>query len=632
MRVWRYLRGPMFRGVWAGLACAALAALVGRSNFAHGLDDWLFDSCFVNRDALFGENPDPGPVVIIGLYEKDYDDLAKPFVFISPELAQVVTHARKSGATAVGIDLIIPNSLSINHKEFFKEVGNPTTFGRAVRAVDKVVLPVSIPGSAPPIWPVEQWLLKYRNPDYRDPLGRDIASLDMAQDGDRFVRNAAMFVEDENHEVFPSLPLALAAWAENVPYRWDRETKTAWLGDERIPLGRFQRMAINWAGKPGTFPTIPFTEVLAAARENRPMPILDGKVVIVGSTARDTQDFHPTPYSNPYASFLTGDTSLSMPGPEIHAHVAATLLKRKFVTTPWWLHPWPWLVVFGCGLGWVLARLTSLPGLLLAVLFAVAWLAFATLGLAFGNWRTDLSSTLMLGGIVYTAMFANRWRVLRKVLAATKSQALAKAWEADPGRLDLAGENRPLSVLFVDVRGFSAFSSKHAAEPQRIVAVLNAYYGAVVPGVEAEGGTVNLFIGDGMMVLFNAPLDHPDHALRAVRAARGLVKTVREKAAVFEGLGFPGFRVGVGVNTGVCTVGAVGSASRLDYTAIGDVVNAAARLESATKEAGVDILIGPETYAVLDPTDRAKLGCRAEPMAMELKGVGRIPAYPVDVD
>lgn len=636
MTVGRFLRRPALRGVGAGLAGAVVAGLLANTNIARGLDDWLFDGCFVNRDLALGPNPDPGPVVVVGLYEKDFDALAKPAVFISPELAEVVTHARKSGATAVGVDLIIPNSLWADHKQFFREVGNPVALGRAVRAADKVVLPVMFPAAGPPAWPIEQWLLKYRNPDYQDPLGRDVANIDMFQDGDRFVRQANILVPGPNGEPFPGFPLALAAWAEDKPYRWDEVTKTAWLGDVNVPLGPRRRMAINWAGRPGTFPVVPFTAVLEAARAGRTLPELNGKVAIVGSMALDAGDFRPTPYSNAYAHFFSqfgADTSLSMAGPEIHAHAVATLLKRSFVTTPGWLSRWPWLLAVGAGLGWVLARLSPLPGLAVVLAYMVGWQAFATAALAAGNWRADLVAMLLLAPVVvYTTAFILRWRVVRRVLAATKSLALAKALEADPGRLDLAGQNRELSVMFVDVRGFSDFSSRFRDDPQRIVAVLNAYYAAVVPGVEAEGGTVNLFIGDGMMVLFNAPLDHPDHARRAVRAARGLVRAVRENRGRFAALGFPDFRVGVGVNTGVCTVGAVGSPSRLDYTAIGDVVNAAARLESATKEARVDVLIGAGTVLALDPADRAALGCAAEPREMVLKGVGTVPAYPVAVD
>lgn len=640
MRVLRYLRRPAFRGVWAGLACALAAGLLGGTGLARGMDDWLFDGCFVLRDALRGTAPGSGPVVVVGLFEKDYDDLGKPAVFISPELAEVVAHARRSGATAVGVDLMIPNSLSGGHKQFFREVGNPAAFGKAVRAADRVVLPLSFSDQAytPPAWPIEQWLLKYRNPDYRDPLGRDVASIDLCLDGDRFVRRANVFKADPEDRLYPSFPLALAAWHLDKPYRWDPATKTAWLGDDPIPLDRHHRMPINWAGRPdapdrpGPFPVVPFTAVLEAARAGRPVDLLRGKMVVVGSTSVDTQDRHPTPYSNSYAGDFGTEPSLAMPGPEIHAHAAATLVNRAFITTPWWLGPWPWLAAAGAGLGWLLNRLAPLPGLAVAVAHHFGWRAAATAALTFGDLRADLASMLLLGGIAYAAAFTLRWRVVRRVLAATKSQALAKALEADPGRLDLAGENRPLSVLFVDVRGFSDFSGRHRDDPRRIVAVLNAYYAAVIPGIEAEGGTVNLFIGDGMMVLFNAPLDHPDHAPRAVRAARGVVRAVRAEEKALAALGFPGFRVGVGVNTGVCTVGAIGSPTRLDYTAIGDVVNAAARLEAATKGAGADILIGLDTFRLVPPADRAKLGCRPDPRVLELKGVGPTLAYPVDVD
>ena len=636
-RPWRPLaarlaRHRRLRGVWTGLGSVGLVAMLLHVSVVHGLDNWFFDGCFAARESFDGgtrPSATRDKIVLITLDEPDFDGLEKPIVLMSPELGLVIGHARASGATAVGVDMMIPNSQSFVDAVL---MSRPTAVGKVARDANGVVLAVSFP--SPPRtarWPIEQWLLKYRNPDRRDPWERDVGSIDMAEDADRFIRTAYVVKQDADRRVYPSFPLALAAWAEDKPWDWEPAANVVRLGDTAIPIAPDGTMRINWVGPPGTFATIPFREVLAAARADKPVPILDGRIALIGTIDPAFQDFHPTPYSNGYTDFRPSEAG-RMAGVEIHANTIATIRDGAFITTPWWLNRWPWLIVFGLGLGWVYARVGLGFGLITAVAHHFGWKMFAVAMLTYGPWRVDMAGMLLLGTVAYAATFANRWRILRRVLSAVKSSAMAKALEDDPGRLDLAGENRTVTVMFVDIRGFSSFSSRYRPDPERVVNLLNAYYSVAVPIVEAEGGTINLFMGDGMMILFNAPLEHKDHAVRAVRAGRSLVRAVRANAATFAELGAEDFRIGVGINTGICTVGAVGSRTRLDYTAIGDVVNAAARLEAATKEVGAPILIGPDTHALIPAADRAGYGCPAIPREVTLKGVGKLNVWPVDIE
>jgi adenylate cyclase len=159
----------------------------------------------------------------------------------------------------------------------------------------------------------------------------------------------------------------------------------------------------------------------------------------------------------------------------------------------------------------------------------------------------------------------------------------------------LAGEELEVSVLFVDVRGFTAFAERTPA--REVVAMLNELYEAIVPLVRRHGGHANKFIGDGLLAVFGAPERHRDHAVRAVAAAREIAQVVRSRPA-------GSLRVGLGVNSGRAVVGTIGGGGRRDFTVIGDVVNTAARVEAATRLTGDDMLITEATVRALGP-DRA---------------------------
>jgi class 3 adenylate cyclase len=155
---------------------------------------------------------------------------------------------------------------------------------------------------------------------------------------------------------------------------------------------------------------------------------------------------------------------------------------------------------------------------------------------------------------------------------------------------DLRGEERDVSVLFLDVRGFTAFAE--SADAHEVVASLNELYEAVVPVILRHGGHASKFVGDGLLAVFGAPERHPDHAARAVAAAREMAQLV--------GHGLAGkLRIGVGVNSGRVVVGTIGGGGRRDFTVIGDPVNTAARVEAATRLTGDDILITESTLRAL---------------------------------
>lgn len=160
---------------------------------------------------------------------------------------------------------------------------------------------------------------------------------------------------------------------------------------------------------------------------------------------------------------------------------------------------------------------------------------------------------------------------------------------------DLPGEEREVSILFLDVRGFTAFAE--TAQAHDVVAVLNTLFDLVVPVVVSHGGHVNRFLGDGFLAVFGAPDEHADHAVRAVGAAREIAQLVRRQLGAQ-------LRVGVGVNTGRVVAGTIGGGGRREFTVIGDPVNTAARVEAATRVTGDDVLITEVTLLALGPACR----------------------------
>ena len=159
----------------------------------------------------------------------------------------------------------------------------------------------------------------------------------------------------------------------------------------------------------------------------------------------------------------------------------------------------------------------------------------------------------------------------------------------NPELLKLGGERRTCTFLFTDVRGFTNLSEK--LEPEEVTEIMNKVLTEQVACIQAHGGMVDKFIGDACMAIFNSPLDLDEHEQRAVACAQDMRTAIGEMQ---KNLSEP-IAIGIGVNTGPAVVGNMGSDNRFDYSAIGDAVNTAARLESATKEAGVDILIGERT-------------------------------------
>jgi class 3 adenylate cyclase len=214
------------------------------------------------------------------------------------------------------------------------------------------------------------------------------------------------------------------------------------------------------------------------------------------------------------------------------------------------------------------------------------------------------------------------YRDLRGLFGRYTSPEVATALLSGATRLDLGGSVAEVTVLFADLKGFTSFSER-VAHPEAVVDLLNRYLSAAVPVVRQEGGTVDKFVGDAMMALFNTPVLQADHALRAARSALGIQAAV---AGLDEGLSFR-----IGINTGPVLVGNIGSEDLRNYTAIGDAVNVASRLETMAEPG--EIVVGQTTAALirhvakLEPLGEVEVKGRSEPvLAYRLVGLNEAGA------
>jgi adenylate cyclase len=185
---------------------------------------------------------------------------------------------------------------------------------------------------------------------------------------------------------------------------------------------------------------------------------------------------------------------------------------------------------------------------------------------------------------------------IKKQFGTYLAPALVEKLQKNPGLLKLGGDERELSIMFTDVRGFTTISEHYGKNVQGLTMIMNRYMTAMTQAILENEGTLDKYIGDAQMAFWNAPLDDPDHAKNAAKTALQMLKRLDSFNEEISKEGVPPFGMGLGINTGSVVVGNMGSTQRFDYTCLGDHVNLASRLEGQSKPYGVRIIIGPRTY------------------------------------
>jgi adenylate cyclase len=189
---------------------------------------------------------------------------------------------------------------------------------------------------------------------------------------------------------------------------------------------------------------------------------------------------------------------------------------------------------------------------------------------------------------------------IKKQFGTYLSPALVSQLQKHPEKLTLGGDERELSIMFTDVRGFTSISEHYGKDVKGLTTIMNRYMTAMTKKILENDGTLDKYIGDAQMAFWNAPLDNTKHCKDAVKAALEMLGNLKEFNDEITKEGTPAFGMGIGINTGVVVVGNMGSEQRFDYTCLGDAVNLASRLEGQSKNYGVLIVLGPTTAERLD--------------------------------
>ena len=349
---------------------------------------------------------------------------------------------------------------------------------------------------------------------------------------------------------------------------------------------------IDFAGPPGQIRSVSFSDLVNG---KVPPSELRGKVAIVGPTAPSLQDVHPTSASR----------SRLMPGAEIQANAFETVRRGlPLSTSPRGVNVLLILLLASAAplasLG-LPSLLAALAGVGLGAAYAVAaQLAFSAGTILPVTYPLLALAVSLLGTLAvnYVIEAFERERVrqtfARFVPEAVVDETLAKTGDG----LRLGGVRTQCTVLFADIRSFTTFSE--GREPDEVIEILNRYLGEMTDAIMSNGGTLISYIGDGIMALFGAPIEQDDHADRAIAAAREMtgVRLDRVNSWLVE-RGHEPFGMGIGMNSGPVMAGNVGSEQRLEYTAIGDTCNTAARLEGMTKGTGHTVFLSSATRAMM---------------------------------
>ncbi|MDQ4049258.1 MAG: adenylate/guanylate cyclase domain-containing protein [Actinomycetota bacterium] len=570
------------------LGVSILAATVAGLAAVTGVSEELEQDTVDARFEVRGTQPAPDDLVLVSIDDVTFNELNERWPFRRSLHGRAVDRLRQYGAKLIAYDVQFTEPTEPAEDDALIEALRRS--GRAVLATTEV-----------------------------DDNGRSkVLGGREAMEYARVVDADATLRADEGgvFRKFPYRPQGLRGFAVASAER---------ASGRRVDPGEFEDDAawIDYAGPPRTVRRISFSR-LVRGRVDR--EAIRGKIAVVGTTAPSLQDVHPT---------SVGGSRL-MPGAEIQAHAISTVLRGfPLKEAP----PLAGVLLIGLmAMAAPLAGLRLKPLLIFALALALGGLLLVAAQLAFGAGMivpvVAPLLALVVGavgalGVQYSMAVLDR-EYVRLMFARFVPEGVVDRLVKEADGLHLGGVTYDSTVLFSDIRGFTSYAE--GKDPQLVLKVLNAYHTEMCEAILGNGGTLVTYLGDGIMAAFGVPLPQEDHAERALKAAREMVGVHLERFNEWmrsEGLG-DGFRMGVGLNSGSVTGGNIGSERRLEYTAIGDTVNTASRLEGMTKGTPYQVFVSETTYRRLPsaPEDlvfHEEVAVRGRVAPVKVYGVAEAP-------
>lgn len=545
------------RKLLGGIVCGVVIAILIVFDLFYVLELDALDRLFLIR----GARAPTAPVVIVNIDEDSFDELDMAWPFPRALHGTLVEMIASGKPLAIGVDLLFS-------EPSVRGPADDLELGESVKRAGNVVL-----GGA--LTTVSEGFYVKVDANLPIPVIRHgaaaVAPVNLEQDRDAVVRRVPLRHRPDDGEPMDGFDYAIykLVAANGLPVQGTPTRESIY---------------INHRGPSRTYPWIPYHRVVQGDVDPK---IFEGKIVLVGATTVALHDVFPTPF----------ERGGKMPGVEIHASAIETLIRGDRIRVAPWQVSFL-LALFGGPLGALLV--VQLRAMRAFIVMVVVWAALAvTTVVAFSLanvWIFSVGPTAALAlGYVATSIenFVREQREKRR-LSQFFSPDVLREIVRHREDVQLGSARRLITVFFSDLRGFTSLSEK--MEPEVISEMLREYLSEMTQIVFHHKGTVDKYIGDCVMAIWNAPFADPEHAVNAVRTALDFQARTLEVSAKWEERIGGKIRNGCGINTGEAVVGTMGSRQRLEYTAIGDTVNLGARLESLTKDYNASIIISESTH------------------------------------